>query len=217
MNCSRLSQRKTTEASPVLQEFSSVKDSEKKVCGRCKIEKSRLEFGLARSRKSGLKSICKSCEKQDYMLNRDKRIEYDRRYYLENADRLKLKSKESYHSNVEKGRETRAIYAAKTRVVKRSSDRKRYEVIKEDVLARRAEYRKNHPEIIKAQSLARYRLLSGRSTKPDSCPSCGKSDSRLEEHHPDYTQPLLTEWLCNSCHKLLHYKLRKETNGSNVF
>lgn len=33
------------------------------------------------------------------------------------------------------------------------------------------------------------------------CRECGE---RAEMHHPDYTQPLLVEWLCRACHLRLH-------------
>jgi len=33
------------------------------------------------------------------------------------------------------------------------------------------------------------------------CEGCGE---RAEMHHPDYTQPLLVQWLCRACHLKLH-------------
>jgi len=34
------------------------------------------------------------------------------------------------------------------------------------------------------------------------CEACG--DLKAEMHHPDYSQPLLIEWLCRTCHLRLH-------------
>ena len=34
------------------------------------------------------------------------------------------------------------------------------------------------------------------------CQVCGDRDS--EKHHPDYSQPLLVEWLCRPCHLNRH-------------
>ena len=34
------------------------------------------------------------------------------------------------------------------------------------------------------------------------CEHCGSADSQM--HHPDYSRPLLVEWLCRPCHLALH-------------
>lgn len=41
--------------------------------------------------------------------------------------------------------------------------------------------------------------------KPEVCERCGGS-GRIVAHHPDYTDPLTVEWLCNSCHLKEHRK-----------
>lgn len=39
--------------------------------------------------------------------------------------------------------------------------------------------------------------------KREPCKSCGSSESQM--HHPDYTKPLLVEWMCRPCHLREHY------------
>ena len=34
------------------------------------------------------------------------------------------------------------------------------------------------------------------------CEKCGSYESQM--HHPDYSRPLLVEWLCRPCHLALH-------------
>jgi transposase-like protein len=69
---------------------------EKKVCSKCKEEKEVCEFGKDDRYLSGLKSICKKCNrnysKKNYQLKRDKILEEKKIYYIEN-DENKQKSK----------------------------------------------------------------------------------------------------------------------------
>jgi hypothetical protein len=44
--------------------------------------------------------------------------------------------------------------------------------------------------------------------KQEPCQRCGDADSQM--HHPDYTKPLLVEWLCRQCHLGLHATERNE-------
>jgi hypothetical protein len=45
--------------------------------------------------------------------------------------------------------------------------------------------------------------------KPDSCSVCGRQDTRIVAHHTNYDEPLNVVWLCSSCHKKEHNRLRK--------
>jgi hypothetical protein len=69
------------------------------------------------------------------------------------------------------------------------------------------EWRKTHP----LQELARrkdiVRSIAGvykRRGKliPEPCSVCG--NEKAEMHHPDYGRPLDVEWLCRSCHLVVH-------------
>ncbi len=39
------------------------------------------------------------------------------------------------------------------------------------------------------------------------CEQCGNPET--DAHHEQYDRPLLVQWLCRSCHMLLHSKARK--------
>lgn len=56
-------------------------------------------------------------------------------------------------------------------------------------------------------------LESGELKIPESCEACGKPITRrtCEAHHPDgYGKPLVVRWLCRSCHRRLHWFLRRQ-------
>ena len=36
------------------------------------------------------------------------------------------------------------------------------------------------------------------------CQQCGRSDTRIVGHHPDYTEALCVTWLCQRCHSRHH-------------
>ena len=69
------------------------------------------------------------------------------------------------------------------------------------------EWRKTHPFTPEqrrkdnARSYAGVYLRRGKIQKLP-CASCGSLESQM--HHPDYSRPLLIEWLCRSCHFKLH-------------
>lgn len=44
--------------------------------------------------------------------------------------------------------------------------------------------------------------------KRQPCQKCGSNNA--EKHHPDYSQPLLVEWLCRECH-LEHHREERES------
>ena len=46
-------------------------------------------------------------------------------------------------------------------------------------------------------------LAKGRLYQPLSCQRCGMT-TLTEAHHPDYSQPLLVQWLCVPCHRAHH-------------
>jgi hypothetical protein len=56
------------------------------------------------------------------------------------------------------------------------------------------------------RSLARTAVRSGRLVKPDRCDGCGEITAapELHAHHPDYSKPLVVEWLCRACRGFCH-------------
>ena len=56
----------------------------------------------------------------------------------------------------------------------------------------------------RARNTVAKALKRGVITKPLVCERCGGNDLSLEAHHPDYSQPLLVNWLCLACHLVVH-------------
>lgn len=68
-------------------------------------------------------------------------------------------------------------------------------------------WRQKHPD----RHIAHGRALRAHRLAPELCERC-KQPKRLERHHPDYSQPLLVEWLCKPC----HYRADVERRASEV-
>ena len=89
---------------------------------------------------------------------------------------------------------------------------------KEERNAYQREWRKAHPEKVKASAKNHYqknaakhrashsllvKVYTGQIVKPSTCSSCN-SQLHIEAHHTDYSKPYDVIWLCKSCHKKLH-------------
>lgn len=70
-------------------------------------------------------------------------------------------------------------------------------------LTRQADWRRRHPSKYQAHLAVQRALKTGELVKSP-CEHCGKSDGRLDAHHPDYSKPLAVIFLCRSCHTRLH-------------
>lgn len=60
-----------------------------KHCARCGLIKPISEFHVDRSMKNGYKSWCKSCVKEEYLLNRDKRFETTKKWKVANKSKCR--------------------------------------------------------------------------------------------------------------------------------
>lgn len=61
---------------------------ETKVCSKCKIEKTLLEFRKTKSSKDGHHYSCKACDKIYRTKTKEHIVEWSRDYYLKNRDRI---------------------------------------------------------------------------------------------------------------------------------
>lgn len=72
---------------------------------------------------------------------------------------------------------------------------------------------------LKAKASATYvaAVHRGDLVRPDACQDCGRTNTRIMGHHPDYAKPLDVEWLCSACHRSRHHKPnRKNTVGAGI-
>lgn len=56
-----------------------------------------------------------------------------------------------------------------------------------------------------ARMAVSWAIICGDLIRPTICPVCN-STKRIQAHHEDYTRPLDVIWLCEQCHKDLHFK-----------
>jgi hypothetical protein len=83
-------------------------------------------------------------------------------------------------------------------------------------LPHRAELRKRvGTEWLRLNSVKRRAQLTVQSavkrkemSRPEYCSFCGDA-GMIEAHHPDYSRPLMVEWLCVPCHRQAHALARK--------
>jgi superfamily II helicase len=59
-----------------------------KKCNKCLIEKELIEFYKDKSKKDGLKTICKECQKNYINLNKEYILERGKKYYQNNKEKI---------------------------------------------------------------------------------------------------------------------------------
>jgi hypothetical protein len=111
----------------------------------------------------------------------DKRSEYSKRYREKNKDRITEYYKEWYSAN---GRKRSSVYMEKI-----------------------TEWQENNPEKRDAAYQVNLEVSRGNIVRPTVCSECGQ-ERKVVGHHDDYTKPLDVRWLCYSCHKIEHNKLK---------
>lgn len=65
-------------------------------------------------------------------------------------------------------------------------------------------YKLTNPLNVRAHNALNNAITAGRVIRPTSCSRCGGSDTKINGHHHDYTQPFDVVWLCYSCHAKTH-------------
>ena len=82
-----------------------------KTCSKCKEEKDRGEFQRKSAAKDRLSPSCKTClrehDRQRYLNNKEKRLEYDRKYRSKNKKKIAQRKQEYYLNNKEKAKQWR--------------------------------------------------------------------------------------------------------------
>lgn len=74
-----------------------------------------------------------------------------------------------------------------------------------------------HPERFKARDAIKYATQTNKIIRPNYCQEC-RIKCKLHGHHEDYYKPLDVIWLCQVCHKKLHFlrckdEIQKKANN----
>jgi hypothetical protein len=115
-----------------------------------------------------------------------KQEEYFKSYRKKNRIRITLKNR------IERNNDERTRNLSRLRTKRWNSKN----LEKRAIIQQR--YSKNHPEKIKAQQQASYKI-----DLKEKCEICCSKD-KLERHHWRYDKPLLVNTLCNFCHNVQH-------------
>ncbi len=89
----------------------------------------------------------------------------------------------------------------------RIEHRERYIVTDGEYKRKHPRKRRYNPLKTRARHMVREAVLAGIVVRPRACQDCGRTDERLDAHHPDYSKPLDVMWLCRPCHGKQHWKV----------
>ena len=184
---------------------------EKKVCTKCKIEKSLTEYYKDKNRKDGVRPDCKECncasrkkwreenpEKvkaiwKKYREENPEKVKASRKkYYQENPEKVKASRKKYYEENAEKERARQKIYRKTHREKERARHKKYYqenpekerERLRLKESKRRAQKLDTQVEKITPSLLKEYWIKKG--IDPQRCYHCNKTFEGLYEHLDHY-------------------------------
>ena len=190
-----------------------------KICSKCGIKKSLMEFNNEKSSKDGKGCWCKECI----------RI-YDRLRNMKPEIRARAAERRSNPDVIEKNRIARIKYESKpeSKIKKQAYDTLHKAIpevkirislydakrnTRPEVKAKHAEsskrYRSAYPEKKKAHRNVEHAIKSGMIIRPTTCAICGSTDN-VQYHHDDYSKPLDVIPLCssgNNCHGKRHRQL----------
>lgn len=99
-----------------------------KICNKCKLNKDIIYFSKFAKSRDGLKSQCKECDKQYYIINYNKnkqdRLNYAKEYRKNNKDLIKQKQKDRYIKNKDKYLQDQKEYYLnnKERIIQRTNE-----------------------------------------------------------------------------------------------
>ena len=141
--------------------------------------------------------------------NRDRLRAYDKAYRALNREKLAAKRKVYNAQNREERNALHKAWRDRNLEHARAYDRA-WSKGSENKKARIREWREKNPEKIAAHHLAAYHI-----PLPDTCESCG-AGGLIHRHHPDYTKPLLVEFLCPRCHKAAHQQMKRGAGTSGT-
>ena len=109
-----------------------------KTCTKCKLEKDVFEFHKDKYKKDGLRSECKSCQKEYREDNKELIKESKKKYYKVNKEKIKEYEK----ANKEKIKEYKKEYNKEYRKANKEYDKKYYQANKEKIIECKRKYQR---------------------------------------------------------------------------
>ena len=151
-----------------------------KQCFKCGESKPLSAFYKHPRMADGHVNKCIACNRKDVNENRQLKLDYYQEY-----DRFR--GNQSNLSVTEHQEQGWTVDVVKTRV------------------ERRSEYRRKHPERLRANSAVSAAINAGKLTRPTNCEYCGK-ECKPQAHHASYADDmqLVVTWLCTKCHGQTH-------------
>lgn len=194
-----------------------------KTCFKCKIDKEKERFTKRKSAKDGLHTYCKECVSKIMKIysSKDEVKKRSKIWREQNSEKVKIHAKKNYEKHKVKRLEQHKKYYKKNKEEIKEKQRDYYKKNKEEIKKylkekfsfqeRKLKYKKdyqirvkNSDEKIKARNNLRYAVYSGKIIRPDKCQICFNS-GRVQGHHEDYSKQLQVIWVCQKCHKNIHF------------
>ena len=106
-------------------------DIEKRWCGKCTTYKSLTSFGYSKSTWDNYRPTCKDCLREQNVLNKQKRTEYNKQYWQQTKEKQYEKSKKWRQENIEKVKENMNRWLENNKEYKKQKDKEYREANKE--------------------------------------------------------------------------------------
>lgn len=139
--------------------------------------------------------------------NPDKVKEYGNKSYSKNKEKI-ISRKLDYYHKIKKDEQfkTKRKKWSRERYLKnqerlKNEMKKYYRDNRDKELFQRKKYEKKYPERIKAKNKSQRIKIP----KNQSCQICHENPAKIR-HHFNYSKPLKVNFLCRSCHKIIHFK-----------
>lgn len=130
---------------------------------------------------------------------------YNRKYYQKNKSTILSRSKEYYSNNTERVKSNVKKWKSENPERSRELANKGYQRRREEYQKYSKEYRVKNRHKTRAKSAVANRIRAGKLGRPKLCSICNKGNCRIVGHHDDYDKPYQIKWVCDSCHKKIHY------------
>ena len=130
---------------------------------------------------------------ENYIKNREKRLQWQKQYYEEHKEEIKAKRKET--------RDYKLIYNQRREAFLR--DHKKYYLSEKGKATRRKRDQERYNNNAEFRLKKKARDIARQIPLKESCEICGLKEN-LEHHHPDYSKPREVQTLCIICHGKIH-------------